>query len=280
MKKQKIIGPKFLPSPLNNNMINYKVYYMSAKEKILSFCMTFLLGGIVGLIFYGGLFKSEGEATTSTYISDIVVFCLVGAVAAKIFIPTIKLNLKNKRDKKLRKQFMDMLENLSSSLASGNTVNDSFVNARTDMLNQYSEKDYIIQELSEIISGLENGITLEEMVLSFGKRSNNEDIENFSNVISNCYRLGGNFKDVVRKTRNIISDKIAIEDEIRTKLASNKLQHNAMCVMPILLVAMLKMSSSSFSDNLSSGIGVVVTTIAVAIFVSAYFWGQKIIDIK
>lgn len=280
MKKQKVIGPKFLPSPLNNNMINYKVYYMSAKEKILSFFITFLLGGIVGLIFYGGLFKSEGEATTSTYISDIVVFCLVGAIAAKIFIPTIKLNLKNKRDKKLRKQFMDMLENLSSSLASGNTVNDSFVNARTDMLNQYSEKDYIIQELSEIISGLENGITLEEMVLSFGKRSNNEDIENFSNVISNCYRLGGNFKDVVRKTRNIINDKIAIEDEIRTKLSSNKLQHNAMCVMPILLVAMLRMSSSSFSDNLSSGTGVVVTTIAVVIFVSAYFWGQKIIDIK
>ena len=272
--------PEFLPSPLNNKMVNYKEYYMSFSEKLTAFLLTFVLGGLAGYIFYGGLFKRDGEATTATMISNLIVFCLIGLIAAKFFVPAIQKSHKDKRDKKLRKQFMDMLETLSTSLAAGNTVSDSFVNARKDMLNQYSEKDYIIQELSEIVSGLENGKTLEEMVMAFGQRSNNEDIENFSNVISNCFRLGGNFKDVVRKSRNIISDKIAIEDEIRTKIASNKLQHNAMCIMPIVLVAMLKMASSSFADNLASGLGVVVTTIAVCIFVAAYFWGQKIINIK
>jgi len=272
--------PKHIPSPLNNKMLNYKVYYMSAKEKLISFFITFVLGGVVGLVFYGGLFKYEGETTTATYISNFIVFCVVGAISAKFFIPAIIKNKKEKRDKKLRKQFMDLLEGLSASLSAGNTVNDSFVYAKDDMKNQYSDGDMIIQELSEIISGLENGKTLEEMVLSFGKRSDNADIENFSNVISNCYRMGGNFRDVIRKTRDIISDKISIEDEIKTKLASNRLQHNAMCVMPIALVGLLKVSSSSFAENLSSGLGVVVTTIAIAIFIASYFWGQKIIDIK
>ena len=279
-KKEKKEEPQYCFSPLNNQMINYNVYYMSFGEKIVYFFLTFVLGGLVGLVFYGGLFKFAGEATTATYISNIVVFCLIGCISTKFFIPAIRKRLKDKRDKKLQKQFMDLLEGLATSLAAGNTLNDAFLNSKSDMQNQYSEEDMIIRELTEIVLGLDNGKTLEEMFLDFGKRSGNEDIENFSNVISNCYRLGGNFKDVIRKTRDIISDKIAVADEINTKLASNKLQHNAMCIMPIILVAMLKVSSSSFADNLSSFLGVIVTTIAVGIFIGSYFWGRKIIDIR
>lgn len=280
MAKDKVKEPQYCASPLNNLMLNYKVYYMSVVEKIMFFLLTFIIGGIVGLVFYGGLFKVDGEATLATNISNLIVFCGVGGVAAKVFIPEIRGNLKKKRDKQLQKQFMDLLESLSTSLAAGNTVNEAFVNAEQDMQNQYSKDDYIIRELSEIIEGLRNAKTLEEMLFDFGERSDNEDIQNFSNVISNCFRLGGNFKDVVRKTRTIISDKIIVSEEINTKLASNKMQHNAMCIMPIALVAMLKVSSSTFAQNLSSFLGVVCTTFAVAIFVGSYFWGQKIIDIR
>ncbi|MCR5460131.1 MAG: type II secretion system F family protein [Acetatifactor sp.] len=279
-KKNSETEPQFLPSPLNNDMLNYKVYYMSATEKLGAVLLTLILGGLTGLVFYGGLFKVGGEATKATTISNLVVFFGVGALAAKLFVPAIKNSLHTKRKKALRKQFMDMLEILAAALSAGNTVNDAFISAKTDMRNQYAETEYIIRELDEIASGITNGKSLEEMVVSFGKRSDNEDIENFGNVISNCYRLGGDFKDVIVRTRAILGDKIAIEDEIQTKLASNKLQHHAMCLMPIALVAMLKITNDSFSRNLSTMVGVLVTTIAVGLFVGSYFWGQKIIDIK
>lgn len=271
---------KYILSPLNNRMLNYRVYYMNATEKIGSFLLTLTLGGLAGLVFYGGLFKVDGGATLATHISNTIVFFGVGLLAARLFVPVIRNALKKKRDKTLRKQFMDFLESLSMSLAAGNTVNDAFVNAKKDMLNQYAENDMIVRELSEILLGLGNGRTLEEMISAFGARSGNEDIENFSNVMANCYRLGGDFKNVVRRTRDIIRDKIAIADEIETKLASNKLQYNAMCIMPLVLVAMLKVSNSDFAVNLASGIGVVVTTIAIGIFVGAYFWGKKILNIR
>lgn len=280
MNKRVEKGPKYIASPLNNDMINYAEYYLSAPEKIFFFLLTFLAGGLAGQVFYGGLFKVDGEATTATFISNLVVFCVIGGIAAKVFIPVLRDRMREKRSRKLEKQFINMLDGLASSLAAGNTVNDAFVNAKDDMRNQYSEEEVIVQEVSEIVLGLENGKTLEEMIAAFGARSNSEDIENFSNVISNCYRMGGNFKDVIRKTRDIISEKSVIADEITTKLASNKLQHNAMCIMPIALVAMLKMSSSSFADNLASALGVVVTTMAIGLFVASYFWGQKIIDIR
>ncbi|MBQ8627787.1 MAG: type II secretion system F family protein [Agathobacter sp.] len=280
MSKEKIVEPQYIFSPLNNYMINYKVYYMSLGEKVLSFLVTLIIGGAVGLVFYGDLFKVEGEPTTATHISNVVVFIGVGLLAAKIFIPAITAKLKEQRDKKLQKQFLDFLETLLVSLTAGNTVNDSFINAERDLQNQYSEGEMIVRELMEITTGLSNGKTLEEMLISFGDRSNNEDILNFSNVMSNCYRLGGDFKDVVRKTSDIINDKIAVAQEIETKISSNKLQLNAMTLMPIALVAMLKMSSPSFAENLSSFLGVLVTTVAIGIFVASYFWGQKIVDIR
>ena len=273
-------APKWIASPINNPMINYKVYYMSGVEKVLYSLLLFAAGGAAGWVFYGGLFKVDGDATMLTYISNAVVICLFGGIALKVFLPVVRNALKGRRDKALRLQFRDMLENLTSSLAAGNTVADSFANAKGDLENQYSATDYIIVELSEIVAGLNNGYTLEELISAFGSRTDNEDIQNFSNVIGNCYRMGGDFKTAVRKTRDIISDKMAIEEEIITKLSSNKLQHNAMCIMPIALVAMLKLSSSSFAENLASFLGVLVTTVALGIFVASYFWGRKIVDIR
>lgn len=253
---------------------------MSTIEKVMFNLVVFIAGGIVGFIFYGNLFMVDGEATIATLISNIVVFGGVGILATKIFVPQIEKSLKDKRDQKLQKQFIDLLETLQVSLTAGNTVNDSFMNAYRDMKNQYSESDMIIKELAEITNGIANGMTLEEMLMNFGERSNNEDILNFSNVMSNCYRLGGNFKDVVRKTSGIINDKIAIAQEIKTKLSSNKMQLNVMSIMPIALVAMLKASSTAFASNLASLLGVLATTVAAGIFIAAYFWGQKIVDIR
>ena len=279
-KKQEKQMPEFYASCLGNPVLNYEVYYMSRMENILYTLVVFVIGGLVGLVFYGGLFKEDGDRTLATLISNVVIFLLIGFAAWKIFFPAINRSLKSKRDNKLRKQFLNLMESLVASLSSGNTVIDSFRNARSDLLNQYSEKDYIIQELTEIISGIDNGQTIEIMLMDFGARSGNEDIQNFANVIGNCYRMGGNFKDVVRKTRDVIADKMAIEDEIETKLSSNKLQLNAMCLMPIALVGLLKVTNESFSANLSSLVGVLVTTVAIGLFLAAYFWGQKIIDVR
>lgn len=278
--KEKIKEPKYIPSPLNNSMLNYKVYVLSAKERIIYFIASVIIGGSAGLVFYGGLFKEDGEPTLTTYISNVVVFVVVGLIASKFAIPAITNMLKNKRAKKLRKQFIDMLETVSTLLSSGSTVNDAFLNAGTDLQNQYTVNDMIIIELNEIVLGMNNGKTLEEMLLAFGERSDNKDILSFANVISNCYRLGGNFKDVVRRTRDVISDKVQIEEEIATKISSNKIQLNAMSLMPIVLVGMLKISNSSFAANLSSVVGIAVTTVSVVLFVIAYFWGQKIINIS
>ena len=58
------------------------------------------------------------------------------------------------------------------------------------------------------------------------------------------------------------------------------MQLNIMSLAPIAVIAMLRLTSPSLAENFATPIGVVVNLIAVLIFVVAYKYGKKIVDIK
>lgn len=280
MNNTKVSEPQYINSPLNNPMINYKVYKMSKAESVIVRVVFIIIGGLVGLIFYGGLFKVDGFSTTATNISDAVCFTIVGLGAMMFLVPMYIKRKKDKRDEKVKNQFRDMLESLSSSFSSGSNVTKAFEAALQDLRMQYDENDYIVEEMQEIINGVSQNIGIEVMLRNFGERSGNEDIVSFADVFEICYRKGGDMRSVIHRTHGVISEKMAVSDEIKTKLTSNKLQHNAMSLMPIAVVAMLKLTNQAFAENFATLTGVVVNTVAIGIFVGAYKYGQKIIDVK
>ena len=279
-KKVKLQEYQYVNSLINNAVMDYRVYVMNPMEKIIVSIALIIIGGLVGLVFYGGLFKSDGEATLATYISNLIFFMIVGLYARKMFLPISKNSRLKKRQDKLRKQFRDMMESLSASLSSGSNVLNAFNSALIDLKMQYTESDYIIIELQEIIDCMGSNVNAEEAMHFFGERSGIEDIQTFADVFEICYRRGGDMKRIVRRTYDVISDKMAINDEIETKLTSNKMQHNAMSVMPIAVVALLRVTNASFAESFATVQGVLVNTVAIVIFVSAYKYGKKIIDIK
>lgn len=280
MKSKKAIEVAYINSPLNNPMPNYAVYVMSRTEKIFVSLISFIVGGCVGLIFYGNLFMVDGFATVTTHISNGIVFTVVGLLAIKFITPMYRKKQMKKRNLLLKKQFSDMLESLSASFSSGSNVQNAFESAAEDLKMQYEEKDIIVTEMNEIINGMKQNISVESMLRNFGERSGNEDIQSFADVFSVCYRKGGNMNSVMRRTHDVLSDKMAVSDEIDTKLTSNKMQHNVMSIMPIIVVAMLRFTNKSLSANFTTPLGVIINTIAIGIFVGAYIYGNKIIDIK
>ena len=279
-KKEKVIIPEYINSPLNNPMANYAVYIPGKFESLLVKLISFFAGGFVGIIFYGGLFKSDGLATTATYISNVFFFALTGIVGAKFLYPMYINRCLGKRKNKLKKQFRDMLESLASSFSSGSNVQSAFENALEDLKMQYDSGEMIVREMEEIVAGSKQNIEIPVMIRSFGERSGNEDIVSFADVFEVCYRKGGNMNSVIHRTNSVISDKMAIADEIETKLTSNKMQHNIMSVMPIVVVAMLKFTNDAFAENFATPTGVAVNTAAIVIFLLAYKYGLKIVDIK
>ncbi|MCD7859352.1 MAG: type II secretion system F family protein [Firmicutes bacterium] len=273
-------GPQYYVSRIHTQVLNYDVYVMKKTEKFLYMLLLFAAGGAVGLIFYGGLFKEDGRATLMTTASNFVVFVFAGILAIKCFLPTITLSLKKKRAEKLKKQFCDFAAALTNALASGMNMTDALHAVYNDLQSQYSDAAYIVEEIQEIINGVHNNIPIEDMLEDFGTRSGIPDILNFATVFSTCYRTGGDIKSVVRRTTEIMSEKIMISSEIETAITSNKMQMNIMNVLPIVIVLMMRVMSQEFANSFGTIIGVVGMTATVALTAGAYKMGQKIMDIK
>lgn len=265
----------------NMQTINYTVYHLKVWEKIVYFVIAFAAGAFVGYLFYGNLAKDEyGQATIATHILNIAIPAIVGALAGKLFLPIRQKQIIEKRRKNLRDQFRDMLEGLVTSLGAGNNVPDSFVAVYEDLKIQYAPDSYIVRELEIILEGIRHNVPVEDILMDFGNRSGINDIKTFANVFNISYRKGGNIKDVIRNTHNIISEKIEIAEDIETTVTSGKLDQKIMLVMPIALISIIKFMSPEFAENFATPAGIVSTTIAVICFVGAYFIGKTMLDIK
>lgn len=281
MKKRKEREPQWYMSSMKIPLLNYNEYYMKKMEWIMYAIAFFSIGALIGYIFYGGIgVDMHGEPTRITYIIDSSVMIVFGIISFKILMPMRKKQLKRNRKKKIRKQFVDMLESLSVSIAAGQNVPSAMQTVRNDLLIQYTEKDYIVQEISAFLQEMENGIQIEDLFSDFGKRTGVEDISNFGKVFEVAYRRGGNLKEIVKSCYDILSEKIEIEMEIQTKVSSNANQMNIMLLMPIFLIAMLKSSGEGFAENFTSVSGIISTTVSIFVFIIAYFVGRKILDIK
>ncbi|MFQ9516018.1 MAG: type II secretion system F family protein [Eubacterium sp.] len=280
-KKKKDLEPQYYMSATNTPVLNYKVYYMKPLEKILYFLLAFIVGAAVGYLFYGGIGKDEyGNPTTVTFVINITIPTIVGLFVGRKFVPMRQRQIIEKRVRMLRFQFRDMLDSLNTALGAGKNVPDSFLTVYNDLQLQYDSSSFIINELAVIISGMQNNVDIEDMLEDLGTRSGIDDIISFANVFRISYRKGGNIKDVIRNTYNIITEKMEIEDEIDTMLASNKMEQNIMIFMPIVLIALIKMMGADFADNFVTPAGIASTTVAIAIFAAAYWLCKELMDIK
>ncbi|MCQ2455539.1 MAG: hypothetical protein MJ090_05320 [Clostridia bacterium] len=280
-KNEKETEPQYYLSATNIKTYNYKVYYMSLKEKVAYFALAFVVGAVVGYLFYGGIGKDEfGNPTVLTYILNVLISSTVGIVAGIMFLPIRTNQIINKKQHILKAQFRDMLESLTTSLGAGKNVTDSFKTVYDDLKVQYEEDAYILKELEIVLSGMANNVDVEDVLEDFGRRSGIGDIESFANVFRICYRKGGNIKDTIRSTHEILSDKMEIAEDIETVVTGSKNEQNIMVVMPIILIGMIKLMSEDFAANFVTVTGIISTTVAICMFVASYFIGKAVLNIK
>ena len=271
---------QYVRNMMNDSVRDYHVYVLNVSERMVAMIIGFIAGGLIGITFYSGFFKIDGKATVMTLIADTMIFAVAGLAGSALAVPIREGQLLEKQQKALRAQFRDMLESVSTSLAAGETTIEAFQNAYQDMCSIYTADAYISRELKEIKIGQENNISIEAVLGDFASRSDNEDIESFYSVFRVSYREGAAMAKVMQNTYGIISEKMAIEDEIQSKIAANRLELNAIMISPLLIILLLRLTSDSFADGFTTPAGVAINTAALMIFAVAYFWGQKIVQLN
>ena len=89
--------------------------------------------------------------------------------------------------------------------------------------------------------------------------------------------MGGNLKQVVSESYDMIRDKIDIELEINTIVASGRNELNIMAALPFLVVLMMKATSDSTGTNI---LDIGAKIIGIVLIGIAYLIGLKMTKIK
>lgn len=176
------------------------------------------------------------------------------------------------RQKLLAAQFEQALQSISSNLFAGKSIENAIASAALDLRLMYSgQSPYLVDELERVKRMLEHGIPIEQALDDFGKRLHIADITDWIDVFRTSKRSGGDLLAVMRHTSRAISEKMDLERELAVMIAGKRFESNVLSVVPLLLLAGLKLGSPDYMAPLYDGTGRIVMTGALLAFVFSFY---------
>ncbi|MFA9463506.1 MAG: type II secretion system F family protein [Velocimicrobium sp.] len=177
--------------------------------------------------------------------------------------------------------FKEALGGVIAALTAGYSIENSFREAQKDLSLIYQENVDIMQELMHINNQIRCNQRVEDLLLDFANRSHLEDIHNFTEVFVMAKRSGGNLLAILNQTVRNISDKIEIKREIQTLIAGKQLEAKIMTLIPIGIIAYMRIFSPGFMNVLYHNVlGICIMTVALLLYGLGVYLAEKIVDIE
>ena len=244
--------------------MDYKRYRLSKKEAAIVILESIAISVLISKLF----FDSFWGMTASP------------AILLIMWKKTIEQKLEE-RNKKVAMEFQTMLKNVSSSLLAGFSLENAFVEAEKELKQMYGEKSYMFLELQNINKKVGMNTPLEEPLEDLAERTGMEDIYNFIDILSFAKRAGGNFVEIIDNTINKMWAKYETAREIDVAISAKKLDQKVMSVIPVVLLAYMKLTSAEYMSVLYGNVaGVLFITVCLLAYGGAIYLAGKILQIK
>lgn len=203
-------------------------------------------------------------------------------------IPFSILYVEKQRQKKIEErrwelnlQFREGLTALLGALNAGYSVENSFLAAVKDLKVLYGEEEMIVKEFEGITKGICMNQNVESLLMDLARRSKVEDIEMFAEVFAVCKRTGGDLIGIISATLENIEDKIEVKRHIRTLTAAKGMEAKIMEVVPIGIIAYLKLFSGGLLEPLYGNLsGRLIMTILLIVYLAACELSGRIVNIE
>ena len=228
----------------------------------------------------------RGSVPAAGCTGESPVFCILDGICRSAsgviwFVKERKRTLQKKRAGVMKKQFLDAIQMMASAMQAGYSAENAVKEALKELEKVYEQGEIIIQEFRLISAQLDMSRTLESLFLDFGKRSADEDIRSFAEVLQTARRSGGDLLAVIRNTVWCIRQKQETVQEIETSLSGKVMEQNIMSLIPLFILAYIKLTSPEFLEVMyQNATGTAVMAVCLAVYAGAYFWGRKIVRVE
>lgn len=186
-----------------------------------------------------------------------------------------------KKEMEFRGQFQNSIQILTALLKTGYSVENAIRETGKELKPLYAKDCRVRAEYERMGRELEMNLSAEQVLQSFAKRVQQEDVDNFVTVFAAAKRIGGDSIGILRETARIISGKIETEREIQTLLASKKLEFQIMCVIPLGMIFYMRLAFPEFLSVLyRNPVGILLMSGCFGVYLYAYRIGNRIIRIE
>lgn len=186
-----------------------------------------------------------------------------------------------KKKQEFQLEFKEALLSMSAALNVGYSVENAMQETWKDLQLMYKKEETIVREFRYMVRQLEMKLAVERILQEFANRTGDEEVQTFVTVFSMAKRSGGDMVEIIRNAAYQIGEKIDVKKEINTMMAAKKLEFKIMCAVPFAMIGYLRISFPSFMGVLYGNVlGIMIMTICLLIYVSAFAMGKKIVEIE
>lgn len=236
--------------------LDYSVYVLTKKENLI-FCLGFsLVVMALGLLFFNHLLFSS-------------VFLLLLLPGRRIWCKY----LAEKRKKTLLLQFRDLLYSLSASVATGRQMAEGLKEALPVISKLYGLESVLSREVNYMVKKIFDAGENDEYVLKeFAARTGIKEIVNFADIYSISKKTGADLQRVIRKTVELLLDRIETEREMKAMTSQKRLEFGILTAMPPGALVFLRLSSPYYLESMYQSLaGRIIMAFALIALLSAAY---------
>lgn len=199
-------------------------------------------------------------------------------------IPLYKRQVRRRQGKKknkIRGEFKDVCTAISNNLAAGYSVENAVKKSVEELRELYGDKSGLAAALVTVINKMNVNIPIETAFREFAEETGVKEIIIFSDILSLAKRSGGNMVQIVKNTAESISEKLELSRQVELIFASKKYEQKIMNVIPMAIIAYVKMTSPEMIGIMyTTGTGRVVMSICLVAVGMAVVLSEKIMEIE
>ena len=243
---------------------SYERYTLSLREYLRLLFRALLITGLFTFVFYRNL-----------------LFFLFLLPLAFLFPFTQRKALAAARRRQLLLAFREALSLLASSLSAGYSLENALRESLGELSVLYGNTSLIVREFSYLLRQIGMNIPPEQAVDDFAKRSGLDDIKTFARVLRIARKSGGDLAGILRRTSEVIGDRIQIKEEILTLTAARRFEQRVMNLVPLFMILYVDFSSPGFFRVMyETLLGHLVMTLCLATYLFALYLSQRISSIS
>lgn len=204
--------------------------------------------------------------------------CMLLAPAGIVSVPIVNAMMKRRRRSVEQLELSRFLQSLISSLYAGNSLETAFREIEKDMRREsWQESKRLLAAVTRLNQRVSLGESIERAFADVVRDWELEDMQVLADTLGVYRRSGGNLLLYLRRTAELLIEKMQAEQEIQVIVARKQMEAIMMNMAPYGMIGLVLLGSPAYAAPLFTSSGRIVMIMALILIIAGHIWTYRML---